>query len=162
MIFLALCVSLCAGAQQNRVYMDDFEIARGSTLTVPVMLANQDTTRGLQFDVSLPPGLRCEELELTQYIQRMRFILNNTIKDGVHNVMIYQLGTGTIPPGDAAVVEMTLKADSTFSGGDITLWKCRGSTRDNKSIYIDGDTVTVTVPMEPQGGFFLDAAPKAD
>ena len=142
--------------------MDDFEIARDSTLTVPVKLVNQDTTRGLQFDVSLPPGLRCEELKLSRYIQRMKFILNNTIKDSVHNVMIYQLGSGIIPPGDVAVVEMTLKADSTFSGGNITLRKCRGSTRDNKSIYIDGDTVTVTVPMEPQGGFFLDAAPTAD
>ncbi len=155
-------MACCAMARTNVVSISDFAIAPDSTVTVPVKLANQDTTRGLQFNLTLPPGLTCRQMELSTYIKRLRFVLNNTFKDDHHTVMIYQVGAGVIPPGCEAVLLMTLHADHGFTGGEITVWKCRGSTRDNKSINMDGDTVAVTVPMGAQGDTFMDAAPAGD
>ena len=162
MICLAVCVTLCAVAQRNRIYVDSFEIARGGTVTVPVMLANQDTTRGVQFRVTLPQGLRCVEMNVSQRAERKGFILNKTLKDDFHSVMIYQVGTACFAPGDMAIAEMTLQADETFGGGEITVWKCRGSTMDNLSIEMDGGMAIVTIPMAAQGGSFLDAPPMGD
>lgn len=159
MICLAVCATLCAVAQGNRICVGDVEVARGATVTVPVVLANQDTTRGVQFKVMLPQGLRCEEWNLAPRTQRLGFILNNVLKNGAHSVMIYQVGRGAIPPGDEAIAIMTLKADDTFNGGEITVMKCRGSTMDNKSMEMDGSTSTVTVPT---GNFFFDSAPLPD
>ena len=50
---LAVCVAVCAMAQANRVYIEDFEICPDSVVTVPVMLANVDETRGVQFPGTL-------------------------------------------------------------------------------------------------------------
>ena len=155
--FLARCVSLCAVAQRNRIYVDDFEVAPGSTVVVPVMLANQDTTRGAQFNVTLPPGLRFVEMNLTKYAERLKFVYNKTLKDGVCNVMIYQVGPACFVPGDTAIAEITLQAEDTFVGGGITMWKCRGATMDNRSIIMDGVTAVASVPMKAQGSTFLDA-----
>lgn len=162
MICLAVCATLCAVAQRNRIYVENFEVAPGSSVVVPVMLANQDTTRGAQFNVTLPPGLRFEEMNLTKYAERLKFVYNKTLKDGVCNVMIYQVGQACFVPGDTAIAEITLHADDTFVGGGITLWKCRGATMDNKSIIMDGVTAVSSVPMKAQGGSFLDAAPADD
>ena len=159
MICLAVCAALCAVAQRNRIYVDAFEIARGDTVSVPVILANQDTTRGVQFKVTLPQGLTCQEWNLAPRTERLGFILNNTIKNGAHSVMIYQVGRASIPPGDEAIAIMTLQADDNFGGGEITVWKCRGSTMENKSMEMDGNKSTVTVPM---GNYFFDSAPSPD
>ena len=159
MTLLAVCATLCAVAQTNRVYINDFEISPGSTLEVPVMLGNQDSTRGVQFRLTLPKGLQCVEVNLSQYAERKGFVLNNTLKDGSNRMMVYHVGQAFFPPGDKAVVEMTLQADETFSGGKVSVWKCRGETMTNQTIYIDDSTTTVSVPMAAQGGSFLDTAP---
>ena len=159
MICLAVCAALCAVAQGNRICVHDIEVARGATVTVPVLLANQDTTRGVQFRVTLPQGLTCQEWNLAPRTERLGFILNNILKDGAHSVMIYQVGRGAIPPGDEAIAIMTLQVDDTFTGGEITVWKCRGSTMDNKSMEMDGSTSSVTVP---ENCYFFDGAPSPD
>lgn len=162
MTFLAVCAALCAVAQTNRVYIDDFEIAPGSTLEIPVMLANQDTTRGVQFRVTLPKGLKCLEVNLSEHVERKGFVLNNTIKDDSYRMMIYHVGKASFPAGEKAVVEMTLQADETFGGGEISVWKCRGATMTNQTIYMDDDTATVSVPMAVQSGSFLGTPPTGD
>lgn len=160
--FMAVCATLCAVAQANRIYVDDFEIAPGATVQVPVILANQDTTRGVQFNVTLPQGLNCEEMEMTQYSERKKFILHNSLKDNTCAVMIYQIGMANFEPGNNAIVIMTLRADDTFKGGDLSVWKCRGSTMKTMTIFMDGDTATVSLPKGPQNGFFMQAVPQGD
>ena len=161
-ICLAVCAALFAAAQNSRVYMDDFEVAPGSSVTVPIILANQDTTRGVQFSVSLPQGLQCAELNLSQFAERKKFLLNYNVKGNTCKVMVFQVGIANFTPGEITVADITLEADDSFKGGNITFKKCRGSTMDNKSILMDGSTAVVTVPKEGQGGFFLDAAPADD
>lgn len=162
MICLAVCAALWGVAQNSRIYLDDFEVAPGSTVTVPVLLANQDTTRGVQFSVSLPQGLKCVELNLSEYAERKKFISNYTVKGNTCKVMIFQVGTASFTPGNNVIAMITLEADDAFKGGDVTVNKCRGSTMDNKSLLLDGGTAVVTVPKEGQGAFFMDVAPAND
>ena len=57
LMLAALMLAMTGMAQNNRVYIEDFEIEPGSLITVPVLLANESPTRGFQFNLSLPQGL---------------------------------------------------------------------------------------------------------
>ena len=72
---LALMMALGALAQRNVVYIEDFEICPDSTVTLPVMMANSDPTRGIQFNMSLPLGLNLIEKELTEYSLEKYFMV---------------------------------------------------------------------------------------
>ena len=64
---MAVCMALCAMAQNNRIYIEDFEIDPDSTVTVSVILANESPTRGVQFNMTLPPGLILKSSKVTAY-----------------------------------------------------------------------------------------------
>ena len=83
MVMMAALLSLAAVAQQrNRIYIENFEIYPDSSLTVPVMLANMDSTRGIQFNITLPFGLKISECNLTPYAKEydMHLFENNNAR----------------------------------------------------------------------------------
>ena len=45
---MAVIAAMAAMAQRNVVYIEDFEIEPGNSITVPLMMANCDSTRGIQ------------------------------------------------------------------------------------------------------------------
>lgn len=144
---LALMMALGALAQRNVVYIEDFEICPDSTVTLPVMMANSDPTRGIQFNMSLPLGLNLIEKELTEYsLEKYFMVMFSNLKNGVWTLGMYPQGSICFPPDTAAIMTVTFKADPNFTGGEIILWRQLGSTMNNRSIVFDNDTTTVTVP----------------
>ena len=145
---LAVCVAVCAMAQANRVYIEDFEICPDSVVTVPVMLTNVDETRGVQFRISLPLGLSIDESELTDHSAdcNMQELFRFAPIGGFYNVILYPLDRSCLPSGTHAIMNFSFKADAAFKGGTITLFKACGATTENQPIAIDGDSTTVTVP----------------
>ena len=141
---------MVALGQQNRIYIEDFEIAPEATLTVPVMLSNVDETRGIQFNLTVPQGLKIVSRELSDYAAQERFNMNfsvNKVNDSTWTMIIYPSGRICFPPDEQAMVLVGFKAKAEFKGGDLLLWKCRGSTIDNVTIYINDDTAHVSVPQ---------------
>ena len=153
---LAMVLALGAIAQKNRIYIEDFEIYPDSTLTVPVILANVDSTRGIQFNMTLPYGLKMNECELTEYAAGYDMQLFRTSRAGVWTLGMYPMSRVAFPPDTKAVMTINLKATADFMGGDIFLWQCRGSSMENISIIIDDDTTTVTVPSSSLIGIPID------
>lgn len=164
MIILLSLVALSGAAQSNRIYIDDFEIYPDSTVTVPVVLANESRIRGLQFNMTLPQGLTIEEYELTDYSDDLTMsLVVRRIKDNYYGVFIYP--TQKIPyPADTTAVIMTLTfgATSDFTGGEVVMFNGRGSTMNNHTFIIDGDTVEVTVPAASLIGIPMDQNPVKD
>lgn len=145
MIIVALFVSLDAVAQSNRIYVEPFEICPDSTLAVPVILANETPTRGLQFNMTLPEGLAMDECEITRYCEKYSMSLFTKKNGDVWTIGMYPMGSICLPADTKAILMLQMMASPTFMGGEIVVWKCRGSTIDNKTIYMDGDTTAVTV-----------------
>ena len=144
---LALMMAMAAWAQGNRIYIEDFEICPDSTFQVPVMLANADSTRGLQFKMTLPEGLSVEEFAVTSYSRRLSMSMTCRLKDdGTYTVMIYPTRVAYYPPDTQAICLLTFVASSDFKGGDLSIWKCRGSDKRNMSFEMEGSTARVTVP----------------
>lgn len=164
LLALALSISVVA-AQGNRIYIEDFEIEPGETDTVPVLLSNVDPSRGLQFNISLPDGLKIAGYEVTDYSRSytMSMSCNYSQKDSCYMVFMYPSSYVCYPADTAAVVMFfELRALDTFRGGDLITWKCRGSTLDNRTIYMEGDTTHVTVPKASIIGIPMDQRPVKD
>ena len=145
-----MLVALTATGQTNRIYIEDFELAPDSTKTVPVMLANVDETRGIQFNITMPQGLKFAGYDLSEYAAQEDFHMNlsaNKVNDSTWSVMVYPSGRICFPPDVQPVVMLKFKAKSEFKGGDLLVWKCRGSTIDNNTIFMDDATTHVTVPQ---------------
>ena len=142
---LAAFISMAAVAQSSGcIYIEDFEIAPDSTLTVPVMLTNAEATQGFQFQMLLPQGLVVEDMELTKYSRRMKMSLAKNEKNGKWIVAVYSLEQTSFPPDTAKVILMTLTALPEFEGGDITISKSQGSSLEYTSINYDDSSATVT------------------
>lgn len=157
MVMMAALIMLAAVAQQrNRIYIENFEIYPDSSLTVPVMLANMDSTRGIQFNITLPSGLRISECELTAYAKEYDMHIFENNNGGVLTIGMYPFSRVCFPPDTMAVMTINFEAMTDFKGGEIFLWKCRGSTMENTTIFIGDDTTTVTVPSSSLIGIPID------
>lgn len=143
---LAALAALTAVAQSNgRIYIDDFDIAADSTAIVQVMLANPDPTLGLQFKMTVPDGLRVDEMELTKYSDRLKMNLANKLKGSTWSVAVYSMSLMPYPSDTAAVMTLKLTALPGFAGGDISIYRSQGSTEDFTTIHYDDSRAAVTL-----------------
>lgn len=164
MIIVAVLMALPCWAQGNKVYIEDFEIEPDSSITVPVMMANADSTRGVQFNITLPEGMGLDGFAVSDYSRQYEMTMTCRLADeGTFYVaMVYPNGRICFPAGTEPVALLTFTASSNFKGGIIKVWKCRGSTIDNHVIEFDGALTTVTVPASSLIGVPIDKQPVKD
>ena len=155
---VAVFLAVCAWAQGNHVTIDDFEIYPDSTITVPVYLVNTDETRGLQFKMTLPKGLSADEIEMTDYSIDSYMTLNSSYhtKDSSYMVIMYPSVPVCFPPDSLAVLTIVFKASADFKGGNISIWRVRGSTLGGMTIQMENSSTTVTVPEASLIGIPID------
>ena len=164
MILLTLLVSASGLAQSGHIYIENFEIMPDSTVTVPVILANTDSTRGIQFNLTLPEGLTIADYTTTPYSNSFNMSVSCRSYDfkDYFLVMMYPMRPVCIPPSTEEVILFSFTAAPNFKGGDLLVWKCRGSTIDNHMIRMDGDTTAVSVPASSLIGVPVDQKPLED
>ncbi len=164
MMLVAVLVAMPCWAQGNRIYIEDFEVEPDSSITVPVMMANADSTRGVQFNFTLPQGLDLSGFVVSSYSLTYEMTMSCRLTDdGTHYVvMVYPRGPICYPAGTASIALLTFTASSTFKGGIINVWKCRGSTIDNHVIDFEGCNTTVTVPASSLIGIPVEQEPVKD
>lgn len=155
-IIVALA-ALTVTAQGGRLCIEDFVIDRDSIVSVPVMLVNETPMRGLQFCMTLPDGLKVESSSLTKYSEKygMNLVCRRT-DNGDQVVFIYPMARVCYPADSVVIMVVNFAAGSDFKGGDIILSGAKGSTIDNKSVPIESDTITVTVPASSLIGIPMD------
>lgn len=163
-LILAALLAVGTSAQGNRIYIDDFEIYPDSTVLVPVMLANSDTTRGVQFYMNVPEGLVAEKFKLNDYAREYGMQLDSRFSTNLMCYVVFEYPYERIgfPPDTAAVLLIEFYAEPSFRGGELTLWNCRGSTLGSKAIIMEGGTTNVTVPNSSLIGIPMDSSPESN
>ena len=158
MIMLAMLLALCAAAQEsNSLYIGDFEIEQDSVMTIPLVLSNDTPFRGMQFNITLPNGLKIVESSLNHYSQTLTMNLNSKeFKSGSYVMLIYPMDRVCFPADSVPIMTLSIKAASNFKGGDITIWKAIGVAMDNTSYTIHSDITRVTVPARSLVGVPVD------
>lgn len=155
MIMMAV-LAVSAVAQNNRIYIEDFEIIPDSGVTVPVILANEDTTCGFQFNMKLPKGLDVKKVRMTDSISNLGYRLEFHNDNGDCVVIVYSMNLICCAPGTREALTIDFCAEDGFKGGTIKLWKCRGAHPDNSSIIMDNVSVAVSVPQRSLIGVPID------
>ncbi len=119
---------LVAAATPATLSIEDFTISAGETQTMLIDLNNPDTQVTLvQFDLRLPTGLSIavEEEELAVDIAGRttwkKHSLSTSSVNGATRFLLASQSNALISGISGAVVSVTLTADNTFNGGDITL-----------------------------------------
>lgn len=144
-----MLLAMSTAAHHNGVFIEDFEVEPGSSVIVPLMLCGSDSTRGVQFNMTLPLGLTMETYELEEdVVEKYNLHSYDRCNAGVWIIGVYPYGRKCLPADTTiAIMRMTLKAAPNFAGGDIYLWKDRGAKMDNSTIFFNDDTTTVAVPQ---------------
>lgn len=163
-ILLALFMAMTAVAQANRIYIEDFEIYPDSVATVGVLLSSTDETRGMQFNMTLPQGLRVADYELSEMAEDMGMYLtlSGDKQNRNYTVVIIPHSIVCFEPGQFSVMTLTIAASREFKGGEIEFWKVRGSTMENKSIVMDDAMTRVSVPESALIGIPIDMQQAGD
>lgn len=155
---LAMTMAMGAMSQRNVMYINDFEIYPDSTVTVPLMLANSDSTRGVELKMTLPQGLSLSGKDLTSYAEdEYGMVFFGGLKGDVWSLGMYPAIRTAFPPADTAIMTLQFTAAPGFTGGEIVLWKQHGSTMESRTIYFDSDTALVTVPQSSLIGIPMDS-----
>ena len=106
----------------DRLYIEDFSIERGETLSVPVMLDNDVIYSGLQTDIYLPEGLSIEEeddeyiIDLTERKDNSHSVACWRQANGAIRVYISSSSTAAFKGNSGAIMIISLKAADDFRG----------------------------------------------
>lgn len=119
-VFIILVAFTAAG--RDRLYIEDFHIAAGETLQVPVLLVNDTAYSGLQTDLYLPAGLSLD-MEYDEYIINLTSRKDNShtvasrlMEDGAIRIYISSVSAKEFKGNSGAIMTLSLTAANDFTG----------------------------------------------
>lgn len=120
--FAAIVIVAFSSAGRDRLYIEDFYIAAGETLQVPVILQNDTAYCGLQTDLYLPEGLSLDMeydeyiIDLTSRKHSSHTVASRLMSDGAIRIYISSISAKEFSGNDGAIMTMSITAASNFSG----------------------------------------------
>ena len=119
----------------NKLYIEDFDIAPGETKTLDIILENEDPVSSLQFDITFPTGLSYVENTLERVTSRITRTSHSIVaaKQGEN---VYRMGilstssetaNSAVKLKEGALLRIKVKADIDYKGSSIKITKIIGS-----------------------------------
>jgi formylglycine-generating enzyme required for sulfatase activity len=118
---LILFVALTSTGR-DRLYIENFNIAAGETLQVPVLLLNDTAYCGLQTDLFLPDGLSLDMeydeyiIDLTSRKDNSHTVASRLLDNGAIRIYVSSLSARAFSGNSGAIMTLSITADSDFSG----------------------------------------------
>lgn len=118
---LVLFVALTSTGR-DRLYIENFNIAAGETLQVPVLLLNDTAYCGLQTDLFLPDGLSLDMeydeyiIDLTSRKDNSHTVASRLLDNGAIRIYVSSLSARAFSGNSGAIMTLSITADSDFSG----------------------------------------------
>ena len=119
----------------NKLYIEDFDIAPGETKTLDIILENEDPVSSLQFDITFPTGLSYVKESLERVTSRITRTSHSIVaaKQGKN---VYRMGilstssemaNSAVKFNEGALLRIKVKADSDYKGSSIKITDIIGS-----------------------------------
>lgn len=119
----------------NKLYIEDFDIAPGETKTLDIVLENEDPVSSLQFDIAFPNGLSYVENTLERVTSRITRTSHSIVaaKQGEN---VYRMGilstssemaNSAVKLNEGALLRIKVKADFDYKGSSIEITDIIGS-----------------------------------
>ena len=119
----------------NKLYIEDFDIAPGETKTLDIILENEDPVSSLQFDITFPTGLSYVENSLEKVTSRIprtsHSILAVKQEESVYRMGILstssEMANSAVKLKEGALLRIKVKAAIDYKGSSIKITKIIGS-----------------------------------
>lgn len=120
--FLAVILVAVSASGKDRLYIDNFNIAPGETMQVPVILLNDTAYSGFQTDLYLPDGLSLDTeydeyiIDLTSRRDNSHTVTANLLSNGAIRIYVSSLSARPFSGYSGAIMTLSITADNSFSG----------------------------------------------
>lgn len=134
MLLAVGCIAAFAQGN-NKLYIEDFDIAPGQTKTLDIILENEDPVSSLQFDITFPTGLSYVENTLERVTSRITRTSHSIVaaKQGKN---VYRMGilstssemaNSAVKFNEGALLRIKVKAGIDYKGSSIQITDIIGS-----------------------------------
>ena len=157
-LLLAICNKIAA---EDQITIDDFSVSAGGSKEVGVMLTNEESYVGFQFDLYLPEGIAVD----TFSVDGARIPEGTTLQmaqqaDGAYRFIAFSQDRQPIMGNSGAVMTITVKANDNLAVGDYTgyLRNVKISTDDASGVVIAEQSFAIEVKGdEPYAVLIVDS-----
>ena len=136
----------------NKLYIEDFDIAPGQTKTLDIILENEDPVSSLQFDITFPTGLSYVEHTLERVTSRITRT-SHSIVAAEQGKNVYRMGilstssemaNSAVKLNEGALLRIKVKAAIDYKGSSIQITDIIGSNGTvSPSVRLDMDDCEV-------------------
>ena len=150
LLFLMLLALPLASRAKDTFYIAPVNIAPGDSKTITLNLDNSQVFRGFQTDIELPEGLKIAsksngnfDISLTDRGSSSFSVSSNLMSDGSVRILGYSTQGEAIKGNQGALVRISVRASSDFSGGYIKLKNSIFSDVNNRDVKLDNSQLFV-------------------
>ena len=156
MLLAVGCIAAFAQGN-NKLYIEDFDIAPGETKTLDIILENEDPVSSLQFDITFPTGLSYVEHSLERVTSRITRTSHSIVAakqpTDEQGKSVYCMGilstssemaNSAVKLNEGALLRIKVKADIDYKGSSINIKDIIGSNGTvSPSVRLDMDACEV-------------------
>ena len=172
LLFLMLLALPLASRAKDTFYIEPVNVVPGESKTITLNLDNSQVFRGFQTDIELPEGLKIAsrsngnfDISLTDRGSSSFSVSSNLMSDGSVRILGYSTQGESIKGNQGALVRISVRASSDFSGGYIKLKNSIFSDVNNRDVKLDNSQLFVGTKeqndVSVKGGEILPEVSKA-
>ena len=150
LLFLMLLALPLASRAKDTFYIEPVNVVPGESKTITLNLDNSQVFRGFQTDIELPEGLKIAsksngnfDISLTDRGSSSFSVSSNLMSDGSVRILGYSTQGESIKGNQGALVRISVRASSDFSGGYIKLKNSIFSDVNNRDVNLDNSQLFV-------------------
>lgn len=150
LLFLMLLALPLASRAKDTFYIAPVNVAPGDSKTITLNLDNSQVFRGFQTDIELPEGLKIAsksngnfDISLTDRGSSSFSVSSNLMSDGSVRILGYSTQGESIKGNQGALIRISVRASSDFSGGYIKLKNSIFSDVNNRDVKLDNSQLFV-------------------
>ena len=150
LLFLTLLALPLASRAKDTFYIEPVNVVPGESKTITLNLDNSQVFRGFQTDIELPEGLKIAsksngnfDISLTDRGSSSFSVSSNLMSDGSVRILGYSTQGESIKGNQGALIRISVRASSDFSGGYIKLKNSIFSDVNNRDVKLDNSQLFV-------------------
>ena len=150
LLFLMLLALPLASRAKDTFYIEPVNVVPGDSKTITLNLDNSQVFRGFQTDIELPEGLKIAsksngnfDISLTDRGSSSFSVSSNLMSDGSVRILGYSTQGESIKGNQGALVRISVRASSDFSGGYIKLKNSIFSDVNNRDVKLNNSQLFV-------------------
>ena len=150
LLFLMLLALPLASRAKDTFYIAPVNVVPGEAKTITLNLDNSQVFRGFQTDIELPEGLKIAsksngnfDISLTDRGSSSFSVSSNLMSDGSVRILGYSTQGESIKGNQGALIRISVRASSDFSGGYIKLKNSIFSDVNNRDVKLDNSQLFV-------------------